>query len=247
MLFRSGAGSGWVFDQPELAQICFQFCDGTPWKNGGVFAFIRWNGRRSVGPAAAANQRQQGPLVQPGQMDCGLSARASPHNHDASSSGQGHQKVAGIAHATGQNNSCSPVRWRHLVRWHDAQHQAICQDGAFGGNAGCRAAASTHHGNAQWGQRLARLTGKRIGVRAGQGPLICMELVRGALDPVLAALQPLASEPDAVTSGQRLCGDQDRPRSAGELRVRAGDGCLWRSRTVLGLAMALRTGRNAAT
>ena len=34
----------------------------------------------------------------------------------------------------------------------------------------------------------------------GQDPLICMELVRGALDPVLAALQPLAREPDAGRS-----------------------------------------------
>ena len=57
----------------------------------------------------------------------------------------------------------------------------------------------------------------------GQDPLICMELVRGALDPVLAALQPLAREPGA---GHREASATSQTNSEGqpvldEARVRA--------------------------
>jgi hypothetical protein len=95
-------------------------------------------------------------------MDFGLGARTTTDD-DASITGQSHEEIAGISHATRKNNSCGPVWWWHLIGRHDAKHQTVCPDGTLSGDSGCWAAAAAHDSDAEFRQRFAGLTSELVG------------------------------------------------------------------------------------
>ena len=142
--------------------MCLQLSDGAPREDWGVRSLVRRIGRQFVGPATAAYERKQGAPVQPSQVNLGLGARSTTDD-DASIAGQSHEEIAGISHATGKNNGRGPIRWRHLIWWHDAKHQTVCLDGAFSRDPGCWAAAAADDSDTEFGQRHARLSSKFVG------------------------------------------------------------------------------------
>ena len=115
---------------PELS---LELRGRAPGQDGRVLPLVRRIRRQCIGPAAAAHQRQQRPLVEPGQADLGDRACA-PTDDDAGISGKRHEQVACIAHAAGDDHRCRPVRRRHLIGRDDAEHQAAGLDGALGGD-----------------------------------------------------------------------------------------------------------------
>ena len=100
--------------------------------------------------------------MQPGQVDLGLGTRSTTDD-DASIAGKSHEEIAGISHTARKNNGRGPIRWRHFIWRHDAKHQTVCLDGTFSGDPGCWAAAATHDGDTEIGERFSRLTGKLVG------------------------------------------------------------------------------------
>lgn len=191
-------------DQTKFAQVRHQRGDRIPRQNWRVLPLIRRTGWQFVRPPAATHQGQQRALVQPRQMDLRFGAR-SPADHDAGITGQRHQQVARIAHATGKHNRCRPVRR------HDAQHKPVRRNRVFRRNTGRRTAASTYHRNAQRSQRLPRLSGKFVGRRAGFGAAKHTDLRFAVRDGYVDGLS-------FVLCGDRVprCGE----RRSGSSRVR---------------------------
>jgi hypothetical protein len=94
-------------------------------------------------------------------VDFRLGARATA-NDDARITGKGHQEIARISHATRNNDAGRPIRWRHLIRRHDAQHQAVGRDGTLGSHPSRWAAAAAHDRDTELRERFARLAGELI-------------------------------------------------------------------------------------
>lgn len=154
--------------QAKAAKICLQLCNRAPGKNPRVLALVRRIGRQLFGPAATTNERKQWPLVQPSQVNLGFGA-CTTADDDAGIAGKGHQKIACIAHAAREDHGGWPIRWRHLIRRHDAENQAIGLNGALSRNLGRGTAATAYDGDTELGQRFARLRGELIRARARFG------------------------------------------------------------------------------
>lgn len=106
--------------------------------------------------------------MKPGEVDLGLGPDAAPDD-DAGITGESHEEVAGVTHPAGKNHGRRPVRWGHLVRRNDAEHEAFRLNRALGGDPGCGTAAAAHDGDAEFGEGLTRQSGKFICWRAGIG------------------------------------------------------------------------------
>lgn len=147
------------FGEPQMPKLIFKLRDGCPGKYGGALALVRWVGRQAVRPAAMPNQWKQRSLVEPCKADLGNRARATA-NDDAGVSRQSHQKVAGIAHARGNDDRGRPIRWRHHIRRDDADNQTAGMDGSLGCDASSGTAASADDRDAVASKKGTCVAGK---------------------------------------------------------------------------------------
>lgn len=154
------AGLGLPYEvKPSKPLLELSHCG--PGKDGGVLALVGRTVRQRLRPAAASHERQKRALVQPSKTDLrdGASATADDKTGIAR---QGHEQIARVPHATWHDNRGGPVRWRHQIRWNDAQHQATSGDGPLRSNAGCRAAAAADQSDAVLREQRPSLPSKLV-------------------------------------------------------------------------------------
>lgn len=152
----------------EPAELGFEFIDVTPWEDQRVLAFVGRIGGEGVRPTAAAGEGEEGTLVQPGEADLGDGAGAAADD-DAGVAREGHEEIAGIADAAGDDHGGGPAGGGHFTGRDDADDKAAGGEGAFGGDAGGGAAAAADDGDAEAGEAFTGLGGHFKGGGAGVG------------------------------------------------------------------------------
>jgi hypothetical protein len=128
----------------EMAELGFEFVDGTPGED--------------VRAAATAGEGEEGAFVKPGEADLGNGAGAAADG-DAGVSGEGHEEIADVADAAGDDHGGGPTGWGQFTGRDDADDKAAGGECAFGRDAGGGAAAAADDGDAQTGEEFTGLSG----------------------------------------------------------------------------------------
>jgi len=149
------------FDQTQRPELTLKRFDRIPGQDGRILPFIWRILEQFIGPAAAAHEGQQWPVMKPGETGFRDGAGA-PSDDDACIAGKRHDQIPCVAHSTRYDDRRRPVPVRHVGARDDADNQATGCLGTLRRHTGRGTATATDQRDPQAGEQLSGVSGQIV-------------------------------------------------------------------------------------